>query len=459
MPTILKKLRLKFMAMTTGIVAVLVAVIAGAYCFSVYNSASTEIDIALDHAVNASQGGGPDHQQPLEGEFKGEGNPPVDSGKGEQAGNEEQNATELDPDQRIDLFKGRSALVYSIVVDLQGTVLLNNSPAIGISDSVLESAISTILSSSDLSSGHTAEIAGKLTDEGLFYLAKVENDTVHIGLTDSTALDTTLHNAIFGSLALAALALALTIVVSFFLARLFLRPVEDAWTKQRRFIADASHELKTPLTVIMANTEIVRSEPDTLVASQMKWLDGTMDESERMHGLIADLLLLARMDDDQANTGPGAEEAIDLSQAVENSIVSFEAIAFERNLTIEDSITEDLRVKAVPSRLTRLPDILIDNACKYAEAGGVIKVNLSEQGGQAVLHVFNTGPEIAASDKEHLFDRFYRADESRCDDIPGYGLGLSIAHSIVEESGGAIDVQNVSEEGGVAFTVTLPRAL
>lgn len=473
MPDILKKLRLKFMLMTLGIVASLIAIISIAYCISVYSSASNEIEMAFGGAVNASMGEShsqkpPQNTQDFNSDPEGD-NPKAspDNQFSFDAGNDESpNLDELDADQRIDLFHGQSTLVYSVAIDYEGTVLRNDSPAIQLDEEVLEVAIANILASPDFSNEDGQRFSGRIDSENLFYQANSEGGIVYLGLADSSAFDERIQGAIFGSLGLAGLALLLTVIVSFFLARLFLRPVEEAWDKQRRFIADASHELKTPLTVIMANTEIVRSEPTSTVAHQMKWLDGTMDESDRMHGLIADLLLLARMDDEQIEAHHPNKESVDFSEAVLSTLVSFEAIAYERKLTIEEDIDGDIFIEGAHSRLSRLPDILVDNACKYAEAEGRIEVSLKSSGSKVVLRVFNTGPTIAKTDMAHLFDRFYRADESRCDDIPGYGLGLSIAQNIAGESKGVIEVSNISPEDkegslgaqGVAFTVTFEKA-
>lgn len=442
MPSILKRLRNKFMLTTTIIVGIIVAIIAVTYCAGTYSSSAHEIELALEHSISASVG---------------QSQPPPDNKEPKSFPEE----VAIDEEYRIDLFRGRSALVYSVVIDSEGIILRNDSPAIGLDNSVLQNAITTVLESSYFSMDEGNTTTGRIASENLFYRTLVQGDRVYLALTDSSSLDQQTRDSVLAAVILSLVALFLTLGVSYFSARLFLRPVEDAWNKQRRFIADASHELKTPLTVIMANTEIVRSYPDAQVLTQMKWLDGIMDESERMHGLIADLLLLARMDDENVNNTALIEEEVNLSEAVENTLFSFEAIAFERNLTIEDSIEPALTVKAVPSRLVRLPDILMDNACKYARADSIVKVTLRAQGDKVMLRIFNTGPAIDSQDMNHLFDRFYRADESRSDDIPGYGLGLSIAKSIVEESEGTIEVENAVDEAvgtGVAFVVSLPRA-
>lgn len=446
MPSILKKLRLKFMATTIGIVAVLVIVIAGAYCITFYNTEMSDIDTSLDRSLEISV-----NRNLFQDSLRDAFNSRLPLG----LSNEEMLA--FTEDQRIDIFHGREALVYAAVVDTSGAMLRVDSPAVEINESALQVAISTVLREQPSTEDRTT-FSGRVASYDLFYKAQVQGSTICLTLTDSSSFDNAMRDIIFGACILALITLTLTVVVSFFLARLFLRPVEDAWNKQRRFIADASHELKTPLTVIMANTEIVRSNPEDKIAEHMKWLDGTIAESDRMHGLIADLLLLARMDDEGTVDSRAVLETLDLSEACENTVLGFEAVAFERGLQFESALEENLQVRGMRSRLVRLPDILVDNACKYAEEGGLVEVTLKRQGNTAVLRVFNEGPEISEADLSHLFDRFYRADQSRSDDIPGYGLGLSIAQSIVAESGGTITAENISNKG-VALTVTLPLAL
>lgn len=462
MSPLLRKLRLKFVFTTTGIVALLVVAVVAAYCLSIYTSAKGAIDGALDHAINTSiaqadsQGRQtrPGGQMPGGSQLGVDGQMPTDDQA--QPSLPSTDSDIASSDQRIDLFRGASALVYSAVLNNSGAIVRYDSPAIVIEDDVLTSAIQSIMSSPEFSMTDGATFSGRLSSENLYYKIRIDDGYAYLALADASLTDSRLQDALFGSLIVAGVALLLTVIVSFFLARLFIRPVEEAWSKQRRFVADASHELKTPLTVIMANTEIVRLDPTATVGSQMKWLDGIMDESERMHGLIADLLLLARIDDEQTLKEHLQAEDVDFSEAVEKSFMSFEAIAFERNLSLEGKVGQDIIVSGIPSRLSRLPDILIDNACKYAPQGTTVTVELEKQGANAVLRAFNAGEPIAPGDLDRLFDRFYRADVSRSSDIPGYGLGLSIARSVVEEVRGTITVENVAGKG-VAFTVTLPR--
>ena len=243
-------------------------------------------------------------------------------------------------------------------------------------------------------------------------------------------------------------------LASFFLARWATKPVIRAWHQQSRFIADASHELKTPLAVILANNSILLSHPDKTISEHRQWVESTQAEAEMMETLISDLLFLAKPDSDQDSKLYGD---IDLSEIVATNALQFESVAFERHIDLDSDIAEGIIVHANGSRLQRLVGTLIDNACKYANEGGRVDISLYHRGHEAVLHVSNTGNPIAPEDLPNIFDRFYRADKARSRDSKGYGLGLSIAKEVAEELGGTI---SVTERAGFAttFTVRIPSS-
>jgi signal transduction histidine kinase len=252
-------------------------------------------------------------------------------------------------------------------------------------------------------------------------------------------------------------ALALFFLLSFWLARWALSPVEKAWDQQNRFVADASHELKTPITVILANLDILRTHKDETVQSQMRWIRNTREEAERMRELIEDLLFLAKND---ASALKEQMSEIDLSDLSEDRALNFEAVAFEKGVSLESSISPGLKVTGNEGQLKQLLTILLDNAVKYADQDGHVKVLLSpcqEKNGKnaARIVVNNTGEPIPPEDLEHIFERFYRADKSRARKEGGYGLGLSIADSIVRLHRGRISCESTKKDG-TTFTVTLP---
>ena len=241
-------------------------------------------------------------------------------------------------------------------------------------------------------------------------------------------------------------------VVSVLLSRWLVRPVEESWRRQQQFVADASHELKTPLTVLLADADILLGHPDDTIRSQSRWVEHQRDEGLRMKGLVEDLLFLARGDAGDRERPRGR---VELSQVCEGCVMSFEPLAFEAGLVLESSVVPGVGVTGDGEELRRLCAILLDNACKYCGPGGTVRVTL-EGGGEAALTVHNTGEPIPAEDQAHLFERFYRADAARGREKGGYGLGLSIAAAIVERHGGKIAVRSTAGEG-TAFTVTLPQ--
>ena len=260
-------------------------------------------------------------------------------------------------------------------------------------------------------------------------------------------------------------ALALLFLLNLVFSRWALRPVQQAWAQQQQFIADASHELKTPLTVILANNAILRQRGGDTIASQRQWIESTQVEAERMQGLVADMLDLARPSAKKGASADKPATIVDLSRLVEGEALTFEAVAFERKLAWECAVDEGVSVRGDGVRLQRAVAVLLDNACKYTEPGGTIAVTLRAAAGDAVLAVRNTGEPIDKADLPHLFDRFYRADKARTHnaadsenaDAGGFGLGLAIARDIAQAHKGSLAVTSTAQEG-TTFTLRLPLA-
>ena len=218
------------------------------------------------------------------------------------------------------------------------------------------------------------------------------------------------------------------------LSRWVTRPVRLAFDKQKQFIADASHELKTPLTIITANAEVLKGScPDN------KWLSHILDQSKRMSTLINSLLELARLD---AFEKKQDFMSFDLSKAIRNAALSFESLAFEYGKAFEMKIEEGLTLYGNEGGIRQLVTILLDNAFKYSDDKGSILISLSRHGDKNTLLVRNTGKGISPEDQKRIFERFYRSDVSRSRESGGYGLGLSIAKSIAEAHKGHILVKS-----------------
>ncbi len=239
-------------------------------------------------------------------------------------------------------------------------------------------------------------------------------------------------------------------VISTMLAQSAIAPIEESWKKQRQFVADASHELKTPLSVIMANTEIIASHPDDTVESQMKWVNNTMTEAKRMASLVADLLFLAKSDD-----GLKVEmQHTNLTDCVETCVLTHEAVFYENNKVFTNEIAPDVLVNGNEGQLKQLVTILLDNANKYSLGDGNIQLVLATSGKNAILTVSNDSIELASEQVTHLFDRFYTVDHSRNKSTGGNGLGLSIAERICQTHNGSITADY--KNGKMTFKVVLP---
>lgn len=231
------------------------------------------------------------------------------------------------------------------------------------------------------------------------------------------------------------------IVISIKITRWIIKPVIDSFEKQKRFVADASHELKTPIAVIMANAEALEKEP-----SEEKWLNNIKSESERMSELVTSLLDLASLEE---NKEIYKEE--DISKITEISVLTFESLVYENKIKLKYDIQKDIKMECCNSQIRQLVAILLDNAIKHSTENGEINVVLKRQKNDIILEVSNKGKEISKDAQEKIFERFYREDKSRNRDTNRYGLGLAIAKSIVEKHGGKIMVE--SEKGVTTFKV------
>ncbi len=236
------------------------------------------------------------------------------------------------------------------------------------------------------------------------------------------------------------LALGAFFIVSLILARWIVRPMETAWEQQKQFAADASHELKTPLTVIITNAELLRSNKYG-EEKRTRFAESILTMAEQMRGLTESLLELARSD---ARTEI-AFEIVDFSELTADSALPFEPLFFEKGLTLRCETEKGITVKGSRSQLSRLTDILLDNALKYSYPNTEAVLSLKKRGNTCILSMESHGDTISKADLKNIFRRFYRADKVRGMN-KSYGLGLSIAENIVKEHGGGIYAES---EGGV----------
>lgn len=412
----IQKLRKKFIVINMSLVLVVLLVVFCAVCFSSYQRQVNMSMGALRQSI----------MRPMDGDFP----PRLEIGH-------------EPPDRAIQIIP-----IFTVSVNPDGSVDAIHGKNVTVDDEDVDEVVGEVVG--EVLAGSTPE--GILPAYHLRYLKMDTPDGTVVGFADISSERAAMGNLLLTSLVVGLGALCAFFFVSLFLARWALRPVERAWSQQQQFVADASHELKTPLTVILANMGIILSHPEETVQRESKWLENTRTEAMRMKGLVDDLLFLAKSD---AMKTPLQFAEFDLSDTIWSSILPFESLAFEQGVTLDSAIEPGIRITGNEGQVKQLAVILTDNACKYAGDGGRARVALRREGETARLSVYNTGEPIPAESIPHLFERFYRVDKSRAQKCGGYGLGLAIAKSIADAHHGKISVQSSAAHGTV-FEVCLP---
>ncbi len=403
-----------------------------------------------------------------------------DSLTGKEKDDKNENGRENTPGKRTDEFRYRDAIAdyrISNFTDRQDRVaiLLALYRADGTVDTLRNNIF--FINTEDVS-GLVVSAVAKAEDQGMidnydlrYRKQELRDGTVAVAFADISNERSLLRQQLVRSVWISLVVVIAMFLLSLWLSRLTIRPVERAWDDQKRFVADASHELKTPLTVIMSNTDMVtrslgkllesEEKADTREVSESKLqrnlhrMENVREESLRMKELIGELLEVARGD-----VGQHVEnfQDLSLSELTEDTLLSWESVYFEAGKTLSSSVEEELTIHGDRTLLRRLLEILIDNALKYSSEGSEVFVQLKKEkqhGSRKLLHlsVTNKGTPLTEEEILHLFDRFYRADSSR-EVTSGYGLGLSIAESIVTAHKGRIRAEATSD--GNRFHVTFP---
>ncbi|MBQ8796015.1 MAG: HAMP domain-containing histidine kinase [Clostridia bacterium] len=323
---------------------------------------------------------------------------------------------------------------YSVAVSYEGEVLdVKNEQSEVHSDDKLKALALEIIKSTD-ETGAEDNLAYYKTDKGSYTLVTFMDNT----LLNESAWTLFRYTLIFGGAAL-----AVFFLLSVFLARKIVNPLEESYEKQKQFISDAGHELKTPVSVVNANAELLSRE-----IGENQWLQNIQYENERMGLLVGQLLSLAR-----AEKVALQKEHIDFSRLVAGEALPFESVVFEKGLNLSTNISPDITVEGESSQLKQVVSILLDNAVCHSEDKGEIHLSLIKDHGFAKLSVINKGEEIPKEQREQIFQRFYRADTARSGEDKHYGLGLAIAKAIVLSHKGHIEV--LCYDGLVEFRVKL----
>ena len=305
--------------------------------------------------------------------------------------------------------------------------------------------IESIVNAALASERNTAE----LEEYHLRFLKEKSPRGYTIVFSDTTTESATLKNLYSICVLIFFVAMGVFLGVSILLSNWVIKPVAVAWDQQRQFVADASHELKTPLSVIMANAELLENE-DTVPDDRRKFSRNILSMTYQMRTLVENLLEMARVDN---GTLKMQFAALDFSELVRDAVLSFQLLYEEKGQTLQNAIPEGITLQGSERHLYQVLDVLLDNALKYSVPEGHTNVELKRIGHSCLLTVSNTGEPISKEDLKSIFKRFYRADKARS--LNGsYGLGLSIAESIVEAHKGKIWA--ASEHGYNTFFVQLP---
>ena len=288
---------------------------------------------------------------------------------------------------------------------------------------------------------------------GLRYLRQDNGLYQNIAFVDMSMETTMLHRLMRSYFLIVLAALILLLGVSILLSRWATAPVEKAWRQQRQFLSDASHELKTPLTVILSNAELLEAAP--MDQRPARWRDNILSEAKQMKVLVEQMLTLARADNNPMPSA-SAMEAVSLSDLATDCALAFEPVAFEAGKPLDYEIAPDLTVTGDRDKLRRLISILLDNAIKYGADGGTIRLKLQKSDRHAQLVVSNPGEPIPQDKLPHLFERFYRADDSRGEES-GFGLGLSIAATVAQEHKASLRAESDWDSTRFLFTISLRR--
>ena len=324
---------------------------------------------------------------------------------------------------------------YSVAVSYDGEILeVKNGMSAVHTDETLKNLAQSIIKSGR-NNGIENNLAFLKVDKGGYILVAFMDNTV----VNESAITLFRYTLIFGGVAL-----LLFFFLSVYLARRIVNPLEESYQKQKQFISDAGHELKTPVSVVSANAELLSRE-----IGDNQWLQNIQYENERMGMLVGQLLDLARTE----NVTPQMEH-IDFSRLVAGESLPFESVAFEKGLTLNTNITSNIGVIGNSTQLKQIVSILLDNAIRHSKDKGEVWLTLTKEHGFAKLSVINKGDEIPAEQREHIFERFYRVDTARNGEDKHYGLGLAIAKAITTSHKGNIAVHCF--DGFVEFRVQIP---
>lgn len=397
-----KKLKYKFIIINMSLLTFVFFCIFGVIYFITWNSGERQINFSLNALIHEPNNGGPSKGGPLN------------------------NGILINLDHNLNVIN----IITPYNVD---------------KDILVELAVNIL--SKESSSGVI-----KIEDTDFAYFKSLDGKINRIALINKSPQQNLLKNLLKTFFITGFISLIILFTISYYLAYKTIAPIKEVFEKQKQFIADASHELRTPIAIIKTNLALVSSNKDKTIESQGKWMNYIDLQTDRMSHLIDDMLSLAKLDEDKKilNLQP-----ININKILENLLMSFEAVFFENKIELENNLKDNFFINGDLEEIKKLFNILMDNAIKHTFPNGTITITSSKLKSKMEIIITNTGEGIPDRDLEKIFERFYRSDESRQRKTGGYGLGLAIANAIVTSHKGKIYARsNVGKD--TSFIVELP---
>lgn len=424
-----KKLRIKFITTIMVLLTSIVGIVFGIIFISTKNNNENYLFSQIEKSIDFEQ--------------KAPGDNPMDGGKINNKIGDINNNNE---------FKKNNIEGISILYQVINEAIVYNSTYDNVNDKDIYKIVNKVMSKCNNERGKNKDRGFiEYNNNNYAYIIKNSPEGIQILLRDSSFYRESMEKLIILFIIIGLATLIVLFFISVFIARKSIKPVEEAYNSQKRFIADASHELKTPLAIIKTNIDIINANENDTIKNQKKWFNYINFQTDRMSKLISNLLYLAKADN---NEEMGKTTEFNLSDSILNQILSFEAVMYENSLQMDYNIEDGIIFNGNKEEINQLMGIFIDNAVKHSFENTCIKVEVLLRKQMVLLSVENTGETIPKEDLKKIFERFYRVDKSRERERGGYGLGLSIALSIVNKYKGNIKAE--SENNVTKFSVKLP---
>lgn len=397
-----KKLKYKFIIINMSLLTFVFFCIFGVIYFITWNSGERQINFSLNALIHEPNNGGPSKGGPLN------------------------NGILINLDHNLNVIN----IITPYNVD---------------KDILVELAVNIL--SKESSSGVI-----KIENTDFAYFKSLDGKINRIALINKSPQQNLLKNLLKTFFITGFISLIILFTISYYLAYKTIAPIKEVFEKQKQFIADASHELRTPIAIIKTNLALVSSNKDKTIESQGKWMNYIDLQTDRMSHLIDDMLSLAKLDEDKKvlNLQP-----ININKILENLLMSFEAVFFENKIELQNNLKDNFFINGDLEEIKKLFNILMDNAIKHTFPNGTITITSSKLKSKMEIIITNTGEGIPDKDLEKIFERFYRSDESRQRKTGGYGLGLAIANAIVTSHKGKIYARSNAGKD-TSFIVELP---